>query len=196
MPSPLTTLLAKLASLTKHWFEGGEQLRDWWDEATSSPPGTSAGSDGAGYPLTLHQCFAWLLGRVQRGTDCSHILHITKENQNPTKTKVEGNKCYSKWGFLEAFSSFSGKAASLPSVAAATSKACIILWNGVSWLWAVTGWFSACKVTLWLFSPLSLSLSVWLSRCLLYPQEISSSSTALLHPLYQIFSRGKFDIFH
>lgn len=150
----------------KHQFGEGEQPSDWWDDAI---PGTSAGSDSARYLLTLHQCFTWLLSRAQWGTDCRDTLHVMKENQKATKTKVEGIKSYSKWAFLRLLFP-------IPFIAAAASKACVMLWNAVHWFWAVTGWFSVCKVTLSLFFPLSLCLTVWLSWCPPHPQEISSSA--------------------
>lgn len=93
----------------KHQFGGGEQRRDWWDEATPSPPGSSATSDGAGCLLTLHQCFfTWLLGRGQGGTDCSHILH-NKGKPKPNKTKSRTIKSYSEWVFISIFPLFQGK---------------------------------------------------------------------------------------
>lgn len=86
-----------------------------------------------------------------------------KTKQNPQQNKSRRNQKLQHMYFVQGFPSFSGKAASLLSIVAATSKTCIIFWNGINYqLWAVTEWFSACKVTPWLLSFL-VSLHLTLS---------------------------------
>lgn len=81
------------------------------EKSALSPSGPRTGNDSAMYLLTLNQCFTRLLDSVERGNDCSHILHATKtkQNQTPNKKKVEGIQSYSTCSFFKVFPPFQGK---------------------------------------------------------------------------------------